>query len=548
MKLGAQHLRLAATDLSNHLACRHLTTLDLCVARGEKLAPEFHSPDLQVIRELGLRLEADYLDSLRGQGLEVVDLREVRDDEHAMGVTVSYLKKGVDAIAQAPLALGRWFGRADVLRRVTKPSCFGNWSYEVYDCKLARETKAATILQLALYSELLAEIQKQEPEFMYVVPPGVGFSAEAHRCADYAAYYRYVKARLEGVSASAALPTTYPEPCAHCAICPWFAECDARWRRDDHLSLVARITRLQRKQLTSWQTDTLAKLAVLRIPLERKPEHGSREGYERVREQARVQVTARTEEKPYYEVLSVVEGSGFWKLPAPSQGDIFVDLEGDPFAGEGGHQYLFGFAASEQGDGFAYERRWALTAEEEKQGFEWLIDQVIIRRNEHPAMHVYHFGAYEPAAFKRLMGRYATREEEIDRMLRAGLLVDLHTIFKQAIRAGVEEYSLKAAEVFHGFARAMPLAESREAMRFVEHRLELGWSGEIPAELREALERYNEEDCRSTASLRKWLEEERQKLVDAGAAIARPELGDGALASSRKQSQLVGRVSVTRFG
>jgi len=78
--------------------------------------------------------------------------------------------------------------------------------------------------------------------------------------------------------------------------------------------------------------------------------------------------------------------------------------------------------------------------------------------------------------------------------------------------------------------------------------LTLDWSGEIPAELREALERYNEEDCRSTASLRKWLEEERQKLVDAGAAIARPELGDGALASSRKQSQLVGRVSVTRFG
>jgi hypothetical protein len=28
---------------------------------------------------------------------------------------------------------------------------------------------------------------------------------------------------------------------------------------------------------------------------------------------------------------------------------------------------------------------------------------------------------YEPAALKRLMGRYATRESEIDRMLRAGL-------------------------------------------------------------------------------------------------------------------------------
>ena len=58
-------------------------------------------------------------------------------------------------------------------------------------------------------------------------------------------------------------------------------------------------------------------------------------------------------------------------------------------------------------------------------------------------MHVYHFGAYEPGALKRLMGMYATREDEIDRMLRAGVLVDLHQAFKQGMRASVEEYSLK---------------------------------------------------------------------------------------------------------
>ena len=33
-------------------------------------------------------------------------------------------------------------------------------------------------------------------------------------------------------------------------------------------------------------------------------------------------------------------------------------------------------------------------------------------------MHVYHFAPYEPAAFKRLSGRYATREAELDRILR----------------------------------------------------------------------------------------------------------------------------------
>ena len=72
-------------------------------------------------------------------------------------------------------------------------------------------------------------------------------------------------------------------------------------------------------------------------------------------------------------------------------------------------------------------------------------------------MHVYHFGAYEPVKFKWLMGRYATREDEIDRMLRAEFFVDLHTIFKQAVRAGVEEYSLKTLEPFHNFHRTTPL-------------------------------------------------------------------------------------------
>jgi predicted RecB family nuclease len=527
MKPGTDQIRLAATDLSNHLACGHLTTLDLEVARGERAAPDFRSPDLQVIRELGLRHEAEYLESLRAQGLKLVDLRDLRDDRTAVAETVSCLKAGVDVIVQAPLGSGVWFGRADVLRKSVKPSCFGDWSYEVYDCKLARETKAATLLQLALYSELLGTLQKQQPEFMYVVPSRAGFAPEAHRYADYAAYYRYVKARLEAVSTSRAASRTYPEPCAHCDVCAWFRECSAERRRDDHLSLVARITRTQRRQLVSWQTETVAKLAVLPIPLQQKPEHGSTEGYERVREQARVQVKARTEEKHYYELLPVLAGMGFSNLPAPSHSDMFIDLEGDPFATERGRQYLFGFTAANAEGRLAYERRWALSAAEEREGFAWLVDSVIERWTKDSAMHVYHFGAYEPATLKRLMGQHAIREDEIDRMLRAGLFVNLHTIFKQAVRAGLEEYSLKAAEALHGFRRTTQLSDSRDAMRYVEHRLELGWSGELPAEVREVLEGYNEEDCRSAASMRDWFERERQTLVDAGTVITRPAFADG---------------------
>jgi len=535
MILASNQLRLSATDLANHLACHHVTTLDLAVARGERKEPEWHSPDLVVIQQLGLRHETAYFESLRATGISFVDLRGLNGDS-AIVETCSCMERGVDAIAQGALGGSHWFGRPDLLRKVPKASSLGDWSYEACDCKLARDTKATTILQLALYSDLLAETQGAHPELMHVILPGLPdhpFQHEPYRFAEYAAYYRYVRKRLENAcnngNTSASVEQTYPEPCPHCDVCRWFRECDSRRRSDDHLSLVAGIARLQRNQLIEWNTPTMAKLATLPIPLKQKPLHGSREGYERVREQARVQVAGRDSGRHIHEPrLPVIPDTGFCKLPAPSPQDVFVDLEGDPFAGTTGLQYLFGFVLIDAATSTpAYEKKWAFTPSEEKAAFEWLIDEIMRRWRQDPAMHVYHFGAYEPAAFKRLMGIYTTREDEIDRMLRAHLFVDLHTIFKQAARASVEEYSLKKIEAFYEFARTIPLDQSRAAMRFIEHSLELGRATEIPQNYRDALEAYNGDDCRSTASLRDWLETERQRLIAQGHQIPRPPLEKG---------------------
>src|SRR6516164_570537 len=442
MKADSGHMRLSATDLANHLGCHHLTSLDLAVALGTRSAPIWHSPDLWVLRERGFEHENAYLKHSAAQGEAIVDLRDIGDDERAAAETCAAMKRGAGVIAQATLANGRWFGRADLLRRVERAGKFGSWSYEVYDCKLARETKAATILQLSFYSELLAAIQGVLPESMYVIPFGADFRPERYRVLDFAAYYRYVKARLE--RAVEQKPTTLAEPTAHCDVCRWWPECDAQWRKEDHLSLVAGISRLQRKQLSAWDVNTVEQLAVLPLPIQRRPDYGSKEGYAKVREQARVQVAGRNQSRPVYEVLEFTDEHGLSLLPEPSSGDIFFDLEGDPFVGVGGREYLFGFVSENQAGEAAYESRWALTADEEKRAFEWFVDRVIARWESEPAMHIYHFTPYEPSALKRLMGRYATREDEIDRILRGGLFIDLHSVLKRSIRAGVEQYSLKA--------------------------------------------------------------------------------------------------------
>jgi len=525
MKIVGQQIRLAGSDLSNHLACRHLTTLDLQVARGERTAPDWAAPDLKVIQELGLRHETAYLAHLAAQGLTVENLGHIdhKEEERLLTETLALMERGAEVIAQGALSDGEWFGRPDVLRRVATPRKRWKWSYEVADTKLARETKAATILQLSLYLDLLWKVQGTVPEFLWVVPPGEGFSGEKYRVLEYAAYYRHMRKRLVKAVGEDAGKETYPEPVEHCNVCRWFRECDRRRRADDHLSLVAGIRRQQRDQFEAWNAETMAKLAALPIPLRERPKHGSKAGCERVREQARVQVEGRTEKKLKHEpLLPAVEGMGFCRLPEPSVDDMFVDLEGDPFVGEQGLQYLFGFVFQNAGGEWSYDKRWALNREDEKKGFEWLVDEITRQREANPKMHVYHFGAYEPGALKRLMGMYATREDEIDRMLRAGVLVDLHQVFKQGLRASVEEYSLKKLEAFCEFERKTTLEDSRRAMRYVEHRLELGWGDEeVPEEIREVMEGYNREDCFSTAALRDWLEKERKKLEEGGANMPR---------------------------
>jgi len=562
MKASTGDFLLSASDLSNHLACRHLTSLDFGVAVGERSAPEWRSPDLWVLQKRGLEHENAYVAYLAAQRLSVVDLRSTSQTEASSAVIpeqetnyVPYLaaegssvvdlsdpdieesvseveiamRKGVDVIVQPTLVSGRWHGRADVLRRVDRPSKLGDWSYEVHDCKLALETKATTILQLSLYSECLAAIQGEWPEYMHVVPPGDGFVCEQHRVSDYAAYYRYVKRCLEdAVGNNGSATDTYPEPTPHCSICRWWAECDGQRRKDDHLSLVAGISRLQQKQLSTWDVNAVSSLAVFPLPLKERPKHGSAGSYVRVREQARVQVTGRDQKKLVHEILDLNPEHGFFLLPEPSPGDMFFDLEGDPFIGGGGREYLFGFVADDDSGNSVYSSQWAVNAEQEKRAFEAFVDTVMARWAKCPAMHVYHFTGYESGALKRLMGRYATREDEIDRMLRAYLLVDLHTVTRRAVRASVEHYSLKALEPFYEFERKTPLEDARTALRQVQHALELGEAAQLDPTLQNTVAQYNGDDCHSTRRLRDWLETERFQLERNGHPVPRPARPDGA--------------------
>jgi uncharacterized protein len=516
-------LVLSATDLSNHLGCRHLTSLDLRVAYGLLGNPAVHDPNRAALAARGLEHEIRYLDSLKAQGLRVENLQDLRSAA-AVDATLELIRAGVDVIAQGAFEQGRWVGRPDVLRRVEGKSVFGTWSYEVVDTKLAAETRAGTILQLALYSDLLKDAQGHLPERFHVVTPEGGLNTLTYRVLDYAAYARLVRKSLEESAARdpRAKLNTYPEPVPACDVCRWWQTCDARWHADDHLSLVANISRLHRRTLEGEDIRALERLARLQLPLPFSPARGSRAPYERLREQARVQLEGRLRKSPVHELLQPFgQEHGLAQLPEPSPGDIFLDFEGDPFVPPSGREFLFGLVRADDTGTVRYHARWARSDAEELAAFEWLVDRMLATWARHPGMHVYHYGSYEVGAVKRLMGRHATRQEEVDRLLRGERFVNLLEVVRHALRASVESYSLKKLEPFYGFKRDLDLRDASSALHRVERALELGDLDALDADLRGDVESYNQDDCVSALQLRDWLEELRAEVERTGIVLPR---------------------------
>ncbi len=533
----------SATDLVGYLACEHLTQVERAALHGLVQRPQREDTEIDLIAKRGYAHEQRYLASLREAGRQVTEIVQdatLADRGTQLRLaetdTIAAMQRGDDVIFQATFFDGTWIGYADFLLRVPAPSDLGEWSYEVADTKLARSPKAGAILQMCSYTEQVHRIQGTWPVEMHVALGGVARQTASFRVNDAMAYYRSVKDRfLEALtSGTVAYPpgATYPEPVEHCSVCRWVVDCVGRRHRDDHLSLVAGISRRQRDALVERGVNTLASLSTLALPMDPKLEGTSPESLKRVREQARLQAQGRQEGRVLHELLHPIEaGRGLAALPPPSVGDLFFDMEGDPFVEEGGTdglEYLFGVIEPAGGtlEQPASHAFWGLDRAGEKRAFEEFIDLVMDRLKKDPDLHIYHYASYEPSAVKRLMGCHATREEEVDRLLRGDVFVDLFSVVKHGVRVSQDSYSIKKLEPLYGLVREVDLKDAGSSIV----NFELWLDGDRTDQaLLEQIREYNRDDCVSTLRLRDWLEERRvQAEREFGGAVPRPVPEDNA--------------------
>ena len=527
-------MRLSASDLMRFKGCRHATTLDLRLIEIGDMAPRADGAEAELLQRQGDEHELAFLEQLKASGRRVVEIPKDRLSlEESVRLTHEAMRTGPDVIFQGALLDGAWGGYSDFLERVERPSDLGAFSYEVVDTKLKRKPDPKHVLQLCLYSDLLAKVQGVTPEAAHLqLGDGSRFTV---RLAEVSSYARHARRMLETFLVDR--PETRPEPVSACALCRWSDRCGERWEAEDSLALVAGISRSQRQKLEAVGIDTMAGLATraTRVP------KMAAETQRKLVTQARLQAARRAGGPPSFELREVEPGKGFGLLPAPDEGDVFYDIEGDPYF-PGGLEYLHGLWLRDGGE-WHFRAFWAHSREDEGRAAADLLAFFVDRMRRFPNAHIYHYANYEIAALRRLTAQHRTSEAAMDQLQRERRFVDLFKVVSGAMVASEKGYSIKDLEAFYMEKRAASVATAGASVVFYEE-----WRQTREQRLLDEIYDYNRTDCISTQLLRDWIVRDVRPeglqwpvlgTVPAGGALSNIDAEDGEVAALRARLEPV---------
>ena len=525
---------LTPSKITAWLDCAHFLTLKHQVEAGTRTVERSPFGEMaQMLVDKGLEHERAVLDRYRADGLSVFEVpKQDRAADESFQQWVDrvgdVLGERHDVVFQMPFVHEGIRGIADFLRRVDDAGSgaeTGTFTYEPIDAKLARnEAKPGHVLQLCFYAEAIAASTGRMPEWMRI-ELGSGRS-EAVRVADVLPYWRRLRGQLakllaDSGEAGGVEVDTRPKPCDHCQFCEFELVCDAQWRAADSLVHVAGVRTADRLLLQQDGVRTIAALA----ELDRVVADLDTARCETFVRQARLQVRARNapHEKPPFELLSdgglddpdAPDPIGFAALPAPDDGDIFLDFEGHPFwHADAELFFLFGLIERSPADAWDFTAFWAHTKTEEAIATKALIDHLAARRVQFPDMHVYHYNHTERSSLERLVTEHGVAELALEQLISTGLFVDLLPIVKGAMQVGVEGYGLKHIERLTDYERGHEIDQGAGAV--VEYQRWM--ASRDPASLAK-ISAYNEDDVRATRALRDWLVVQRPAAVPWRAAV-----------------------------
>ncbi len=253
----------------------------------------------------------------------------VRRRAHAATVAGD-ARRAPRSIYQATFARDGWRGRADFVVRVDEPSDLGAWSYEPYDTKLARSARSRPRCSSSPGTRTRSRrIQGRLPERLHVV---LGHGRDRDATGRPTSTRTSARAQTRLRAHVEQPPETYPWPCEHCSRCDFIVRLSralgGRRPPDARRLDPARPDREARDRSSvddarprSRESPAGARRAAARAADARAAARPGGAPAPRAarRASSRATCSSRRSER------------GFGLLPPPSPGDVFFDMEGDPF-------------------------------------------------------------------------------------------------------------------------------------------------------------------------------------------------------------------------
>ena len=507
---------LSPRDLIAELECNHRLNLEWSAITGLIEKPkEENDPGLQLVIDNGRAHEDKLLKKHQKEG-RLISIEEPGTSldkiKAAAAQTIQSSKEEYDVIHQAVLFTGDFLGYADflVLKKDEQGKTMrdeqGRPIYEPVDAKSARIAKRAAVLQVASYARAMVQLNMAFPPKVHLWLAGdAEWSANTADLIDLAEEFENrARARITGYK-EMNTPNWAP-PREACTRCRWKVHCETGRVEDRDLSLIYGIRSTTRQALIEGGIKTIDEMSKATEDQRKSLKKiVSKETFEKLRNQAKIQLKGEGLDTPIFEVKDPEQ---LRIIPASSEGDIWFDMEGDPYSDSGnGLEYMFGYVIKEDGK-LTFRTFEAATKPEEKKAFTDFISFVLERRKKYPDLHIYHYAAYEPSTILRLSQKYGIYENEIDDLKRQGVFVDLLSVVRIALRFSTDSLSIKSIEqVFFPNNRSEEVGTAMESViQFNLAALDLlNGDKEAFSEKLAKIRDYNEVDCRSLQSLDSWL-------------------------------------------
>jgi uncharacterized protein len=409
------------------------------------------------------------------------------DREAAQAATLELMQRGVEYIYQGVLLSNyseqcTLLSRPDLLIKKPGESCFGDWMYVPASMEMGKRPKQEYQAVAAFHAQVLAKVQGVAPDTAWLIlrTKDTGYPV------DLTKWTAQMLQILEELIQALQLPDA-PEMFISrqkCNLCHWYSQCYAIAQSQKHLSLLPGVTPVRYAQLQELSLTTLESLANTDpATLENLP------GFDNtVATKLVIQAQSAIEKRPLILPNSLPKAEITFTNPV----ELYFDIEAQP---DLDLDYLLGVLVVDKANNTQqFYSFLAETPADEALIWQQFLDLVW----QYPNAPIYHFCVYELDTVKRLAKQYRTSHSLVNPVLNR--FVDVYEELIQSVALPVESYALKAIAKWLGFEWRDKEASGAKCIYWYDKWLETG-----DRTFLEIIQRYNEDDCHATRSVKEWL-------------------------------------------